>query len=126
MKKLFAILSVVFLAVTIIDGHAKSYYSTAGNGFGALFPNPAVRMQGRYRAIEGDRLVDENATMATALGLDTTGIRTTAYRYQLRLANTNNKPTGQHQQQAGQEPHDQGPDDRRQDHIDKHGVGSGV
>ena len=91
MKKLFAILSVVFLAVTIIDGHAKSYYSTAGNGFGALFPNPAVRMQGRYRAIEGDRLVDENATMATALGLDTTGIRTTAYRYQLRLANTNNK-----------------------------------
>ena len=74
-----------------LDGECKSYYNTAGNGFGGLFPYPGMRMQGRYKAINGDLLVEENATMATAVTLDTMMIASSSYRYQLRLANLNNK-----------------------------------
>ena len=79
------------LVGTVLEGYSKSYYNSISNNFGGLFPHPGMRMQGRYKAIEEDRLVDENATMATAMGLDTMNITSTAYRYQLRLANLNNK-----------------------------------
>ena len=46
---------------------------------------------GRYKAIEDDCLIEENATMSTAFGLDTMLINATTYRYQLRMANLNNK-----------------------------------
>jgi hypothetical protein len=48
-------------------------------------------MQGRYRSIEDDRLVEENATMATAISIDTARISSQTYRYQLKLANLHNK-----------------------------------
>ena len=48
-------------------------------------------MQGRYRSIEDDRLVEENATMATAISIDTARIASQTYRYQLKLANLHNK-----------------------------------
>ena len=73
-----------------IDVHAKSYYNTAQNNFGGLYPHPGMKMQGRYKAIVDDRLVEENATLATALTLDTMKVVSTAYRYQVRLANLNN------------------------------------
>lgn len=69
----------------------KSYYNSIRNNFGGLFPHPGMTMQGRYKAIDGDFLTEENATMATALTIDTMAISSTAYRYQLRLANLNNK-----------------------------------
>ena len=84
----------LFLILIIVMGlelSGKSYYNTVGNGFGGLYPYPGMRMQGRYKAIEDDRLVDENATMANAMGFDTMKIHSSSYRYQLRLANTNNK-----------------------------------
>ncbi len=74
-----------------LDVGGKSYYNTVGNGFGGLYPHPGMRMQGRYKSIEGDFLVEESASMATALTIDTMMISSTAYRYQLRLANLNNK-----------------------------------
>lgn len=79
----------VILSALAVDG--KSYYNTVGNGFGGLNPNPGMRMQGRYKAIDGDLLIEENATMATAVTIDTMMISSTAYRYQLRIANKNNK-----------------------------------
>lgn len=79
----------VAFSTFLADG--KSYYNTVQNNFGGLFPHPGMRMAGRYKAIEGDRLIEENATMATAICTDTAEIRSTAYRYQLRLANLNNK-----------------------------------
>ena len=88
MKRYLFIWMIIALA---LDGTGKSYYNTVGNGFGGLYPHPGMRMQGRYKAIEGDYLVEENATMATAITLDTMAISSTAYRYQLRLANRNNK-----------------------------------
>ena len=82
----------VALAVTsALDASGKSYYNSARNNFGGLYPHPGMRMQGRYKAIEDDRLVEENATMATALGIDTMRIHSSSYRYQMRLANLNNK-----------------------------------
>ena len=91
MRKLKLYLMLVLLMGIVVDAHGKSYYNSISNEFGGLYPHPGMRMQGRYKAIEGDRLVDENATMATAMGLDTIQVTSTAYRYQLRLANTNNK-----------------------------------
>lgn len=70
---------------------AKSYYNSASNQFGGLFPHPGMRMAGRYKAIEEDRLIEENATMATAITLDTMEVSSPSYRYQLRIANLNNK-----------------------------------
>lgn len=76
---------------TALDGLAKSYYNTAGNQFGGLFPNPSMRMAGRYKAIVDDRLVEENTMMADAVTTDVMDVASTSYRYQLRLANLNNK-----------------------------------
>jgi len=84
-------LLIILIAFTALDGQGKSYYNSASNRFGGLFPHPEMRMKGRYKTIEQDRLIDENATLATAVGLDTMMINSTAYRYQLRLANLNNK-----------------------------------
>lgn len=82
---------VILMAVYGIDIHAKSYYNTAQNNFGGLHPHPGMRMQGRYKDIVDDRLVEQNATLATALTIDTMRIVSTDYRYQVRLANLNNK-----------------------------------
>lgn len=90
MKRLYAI-SIILVILSTLAVEGKSYYNTAGNGFGGLYPNPGMRMAGRYKAIEGDFLIEQNATMATALTIDTMFISSTAYRYQLRLANLNNK-----------------------------------
>ncbi len=88
MKRYLFFLVIITLA---LDGMCKSYYNTVENNFGGLFPHPGMRMQGRYKAINEDLLIEENATMATALTIDTMCIYSTAYRYQLRLANLNNK-----------------------------------
>ncbi len=90
MRKLY-ILLIVLLVGTALEGLGKSYYNSVRNNFGGLYPHPGMRMQGRYKAIEDNRLVDENATMANAMGFDTMKIHSSSYRYQLRLANTNNK-----------------------------------
>ena len=74
-----------------LEVQGKSYYNTAQNNFGGLFPYPGMRMQGRYKAINEDRLIEENATLATALTIDTMCIVSTEYRYQMRLANLNNR-----------------------------------
>ncbi len=88
MKRFWFFLVIILLGVDVMG---KSYYNTAENNFGGLFPHPGMRMQGRYKAINEDLLIEENATMATALTIDTMCIYSTAYRYQLRLANLNNK-----------------------------------
>ncbi len=90
MRKLYVLL-IVLLVSTALEGLGKSYYNSVRNNFGGLYPHPGMRMQGRYKAIEDDRLVDENATMANAMGFDTMKIHSSSYRYQMRLANTNNK-----------------------------------
>ena len=90
MRKLYVLL-IVLLVGTALEGLGKSYYNSVRNNFGGLYPHPGMRMQGRYKAIEDDRLVDENATLANAMGFDTMKIHCSSYRYQLRLANTNNK-----------------------------------
>ena len=89
-KILFAVMAGL-MAMSALVAEAKSYYNTVENQFGGLFPNPGMRMQGRYKAIVDDRLIEENSTMATAITTDIMDICSTAYRYQLRLANLNNK-----------------------------------
>ena len=89
--KRYYIISILLLLVSGVDSYAKSYYNTVDNNFGGLFSNPGMRMQGRYKGINGDCLIEENATMADASTIDTMRINSTAYRYQLRLANLNNK-----------------------------------
>ena len=91
MKKFLVYILLVLLATTAIDSQAKSYYNSVRNNFGGLYPHPGMRMQGRYKDIVNDRLVESNATMATVLGIDTMRIYSPSYRYQLRLANLNNK-----------------------------------
>jgi len=91
MKHFLLYIIVLLAVVSSLDVQGKSYYNSAANNFGGLFPHPGMRMQGRYKDIEGDRLVESNASMATALCTDTMMIHSTAYRYQLRLANLNNK-----------------------------------
>ena len=91
MKRLLVIIVAVLMVAGGLDLQAKSYYNTVQNNFGGLFPHPGMRMAGRYKAIEEDRLIEENATMATAITTDTMNITSTAYRYQLRFANLNNK-----------------------------------
>ena len=81
----------IFIITLALQGNGKSYYNTVDNNFGGLFTNPGMRMQGRYKAVNGDLLIEENATMAMALTIDTMCIYSTGYRYQLRLANLNNK-----------------------------------
>ena len=91
MRRFNIIFILLLLLAFGLDVQAKSYYNTISNNFGGLFPNPGMRMQGRYKGIEKDYLIEENATMATATTIDTMLINSTAYRYQLRLANLNNK-----------------------------------
>ena len=89
-KKILGLLAVL-MVISGLEVQGKSYYNSASNNFGGLFPNPSMRMQGRYKAITEDRLVEENAMLATALTIDTMGVVSTAYRYQVRMANLNNK-----------------------------------
>lgn len=89
-KKILGLMAILII-LTGLEVQGKSYYNSASNNFGGLFPNPSMRMQGRYKAITEDRLVEENATLATALTIDTMGVVSTAYRYQVRMANLNNK-----------------------------------
>ena len=91
MRRILLAMVAGLVAVSTLVAEGKSYYNTASNQFGGLFPNPGMTMKGRYRAIDGDRLVEENATLATAITIDTIEIHSTGYRYQLRLANLNNK-----------------------------------
>jgi len=91
MRGLVKYLLLMALIVAAVDCEAKSYYNTVRNGFGGLFPHQGMMMQGRYKAIDGEMLVEENVTTATAISLDTMHISSTAYRYQLRMANLNNK-----------------------------------
>lgn len=91
MRGFLCYLMTILMIVTALDVHGKSYYNTAQNNFGGLNAHPGMRMAGRYRAIVDERLVEENATMATAITLDTMDISSMAYRYQLRMANLNNK-----------------------------------
>lgn len=81
----------ILLAVGTLFADGKSYYNTVDNQFGGLFPDKGIRMAGLYKAIVDDRLVEENATMADAITTDMMDVISTAYRYQLRLANLNNK-----------------------------------
>ena len=87
---MITIMSILLVMNTFMT-EGKSYYNSASNNFGGLFPNPGMRMAGRYKAIEDNLLIEENATMATALTIDTMFINSTAYRYQIKLANLNNK-----------------------------------
>ena len=82
---------IILVTLTAVDAQGKSYYNTAQNNFGGLNAHPGMRMAGRYRAVVDDRLVEENATMTTAITLDTMEVGSMSYRYQLRMANLNNK-----------------------------------
>ena len=89
--RIISYIIVVLILMSDLHVQGKSYYNTIENNFGGLFPNPAMRMQGRYKGIDGDRVIEENATMADASTIDTMLVRSTVYRYQLRFANLNNK-----------------------------------
>ncbi len=91
MKRVFIYVIMALMVGTVFEGNGKSYYNSVSNNFGGLFPHPGMRMQGRYKDIEGELLIEENATMATAMTIDTISIHSMAYRYQLRFANLNNK-----------------------------------
>ena len=91
MRKILIIFAGLLLMAGSGDIHAKSFYNSVRNQFGGLYPHPGMRMQGRYKAIDGDLLVEENASMAAAVTLDTMAVAASEYRYQMRLANLNNK-----------------------------------
>lgn len=91
MRHLLITLVACLITLTALDAQGRSHYNSASNQFGGLFPNPGMRMAGRYKAIDGERLIEENATMATAITTDTAEVHSTAYRYQIRMANLNNK-----------------------------------
>ena len=85
----FIIVLAMLVGALVAEG--KSYYNTVENQFGGLFPDKGIRMAGRYKAIVDDRLVEENATMADSITTDMMDVISSTYRYQLRLANLNNK-----------------------------------
>ena len=91
MRKIILTIVAGLVAMGTFMADGRSYYNSVRNDFGSLYPHPGMRMAGRYKTIEGEYLIEENATMATAVTIDTMGINSTAYRYQLRLANLNNK-----------------------------------
>ena len=91
MRRILVAIVAGFVAVSAFMADGRSYYNSVRNGFGGLNPHPGMRMMGRYKGINGDFLIEENATMATAVTFDTMRIVSTNYRYQLRLANLNNK-----------------------------------
>ena len=82
---------IALIVLTGLEIQGKSYYNTAANNFGGLFPDPGMRMQGRYKDIDNGCLTEENVMMGNASTIDTMQVYSTAYRYQLRLANLNNK-----------------------------------
>ena len=91
MSKFFIYLLICVAVLMGQEAWGKSYYNTVDNNFGGLFPNPGMRMQGRYKAIENEFLIEENASPVNASTIDTMQVYSTAYRYQLRFANLNNK-----------------------------------
>lgn len=91
MRRILVAIVAGLVAVSAFMADGRSYYNSVRNGFGGLNPHPGMRMMGRYKGINGDFLIEENATMATAVTFDTMRIASTNYRYQLRLANLNNK-----------------------------------
>lgn len=91
MRRILVAIVAGLVAVSAFMADGRSYYNSVRNGFGGLNPHPGMRMMGRYKGINGDFLIEENATMATAVTFDTMRIVSTNYRYQLRLANLNNK-----------------------------------
>jgi len=91
MNKTTLLKLLIMMLMYTTTANAKSYYNTAQNAFGGLYPHPGMRMAGRYKAIEDQLLIESNATMATAVCNDTTPVRAASYRYQLRMANLNNK-----------------------------------
>ena len=79
------------ILVGAIEVDGKSYYNSVDNQFGGLNAHPGMRMMGRSKAIVNDKLVEENASIGTAITIDTMEVNGSVYRYQLRLANLNNK-----------------------------------
>jgi len=69
---------------------AKVYRNSIQNHFGGLYPEEGIQMMNRYRGIEDGYLIDENASLADAIVVDTTIITASDYRYELRFANLNN------------------------------------
>ncbi len=84
-------LTVVLMALSALLADGRTYYNQLSNNFGGLYPFPEMRMAGRYKAIEDNLLIEENATMATAITLDTMNITSRSYNYVMRFANLNNK-----------------------------------
>ena len=91
MRKILMTVLAGLVAISTFVADGRSYYNSVRNNFGGLYPHPGMRMAGRYKAINDEFLIEENATMATAVTIDTMGINSSTYRYQLRLANLNNK-----------------------------------
>lgn len=79
------------LSALLADGRTRTYYYQPSNSFAGLYPAPGMRMAGRYKAIEDNLLIEENATMATAITLDTMYIASRSYNFVMRIANLNNK-----------------------------------
>jgi len=84
-------LTVVLMALSALLADGRTYYNQLSNNFGGLYPFPEMRMAGRYKTIEDNLLIEENATMATAITLDTMNITSRSYNYVMRFANLNNK-----------------------------------
>ena len=76
---------------TSATAEGKSYYNTVRNSFGGLNVQSVMMMYGCFKDIVDNSLVEENSTLETAITLDTMDIKSTEYRYQLRVANLNNK-----------------------------------
>lgn len=91
MKRVLFLLFISLMVLTGFEIQGRTYYNSASNQFGGLYPNPGMRMAGRYKAIEENLLIEENATMATAITLDTMNIASSSYNYVMRIANLNNK-----------------------------------
>ena len=90
-RKLFIAVLAMLVGMSMFIAEGKSYYNSVNNRFGGLFPRHGMSMQGRFRDIVDDCLIEENATLANAINTDTMHVHSTAYRYQLRFANLNNK-----------------------------------
>ncbi len=70
MKRILYILSLVML-LGGLEVSGKSYYNSISNQFGGLNAHPGMRMMGRSKAIVDDKLVEENASIGTAITIDT-------------------------------------------------------
>lgn len=85
------LLLLVLLMLLPAIAAGRTIYNSVDNRFGGLMPAESIRMMGRYRAIEGDLLIDESGFDMRTTTLDTLSVTAINYRYQLRLANLNNK-----------------------------------